>query len=337
MRAAIDRLGLDLRGLTVATEAGSGAFALTPVLAAMAGAQVRALTRASAWGSVGSIRDTVAAACDAAGVSCDLVHVTEDRVTAFEGGRIVTNLGFVRPIDRAAVEQLADHAVVALMCEAWEVRPGDIDFEACRDHGVLVLGTNEHHPLCDVFRFSGPLAGRLLLEAGFEVLGVRVAVIGRDAFAPAIAGWLRAAGARVTWTNDDVQPSDVEGAEAILVCEYASDELIVGPGGRLEPQRIARLAPGATVVQFAGRIDRDAILLQGLGCWPEEPVGPHRMVRTFSALGPGPVIDLHAGGLKVAELGVRGWADASDAIEAEIRAARSDLVQRMPRVTGAHR
>ena len=53
MHAAIERCQLDLSGKIVLTEAASGAYVVTPVLAAMAGAaRVYALTRSTSYGSV---------------------------------------------------------------------------------------------------------------------------------------------------------------------------------------------------------------------------------------------------------------------------------------------
>ena len=51
MSTAIDRCSLDLSGLTVLTEAASGAYVVTPVLAAMAGADVYALAAGTAHAS----------------------------------------------------------------------------------------------------------------------------------------------------------------------------------------------------------------------------------------------------------------------------------------------
>jgi hypothetical protein len=56
MRAAIDRLALDLEGRTVPTEAATGAYAVTPVLAALAGAHVLALGNATRHASAADIR-----------------------------------------------------------------------------------------------------------------------------------------------------------------------------------------------------------------------------------------------------------------------------------------
>ena len=47
MTAAIERCQLDLAGQVVLTEAATGAYAVTPVLAALAGAQVCALAAAT--------------------------------------------------------------------------------------------------------------------------------------------------------------------------------------------------------------------------------------------------------------------------------------------------
>ena len=57
MSMAIDRCGLDLSGLTVLTEAASGAYVVTPVLAAMAGADVYALAAGTAYASSEEIQE----------------------------------------------------------------------------------------------------------------------------------------------------------------------------------------------------------------------------------------------------------------------------------------
>ena len=330
MRDVIEHLELSLHDLTVLTEAGSGSYSLTPVLAALAGAKrVDALTRDSAWGSAESIRETVHAACELAGVGGHVeVHESRD-ADVFAGADIVTNLGLVRPIDAAIVESLKPTAVIPLMCEAWEVRDGDVDLDACRRRGVLVLGTNEHHPLCDVFRYSGPLAGSLLFEAGFELLGMRVLVTGRDRFAPVIVDWLRRAGAEASHLDPD-EPGVYEKlaeADVLMVADYAGDACVVGDGALLDAARIGQSAPALTVVQFAGAIDGAALQREGVRYWPEPPVPARRMVRTFSALGVAPVILLHAGGLKVGELGARARLAGLTVEETEQRAVASGLAQ----------
>ena len=54
MTAAIERCELDLSGRVVLTEAATGAYAVTPVLAALAGAQVYALAAATRYATPGA-------------------------------------------------------------------------------------------------------------------------------------------------------------------------------------------------------------------------------------------------------------------------------------------
>ncbi len=332
IRSLVDRLSLDLRDLTVVTEAGSGAYALTPVIAALAGARhVRALTRDSVWGTAAGVRETVGAACELAGIT-GRIEVTESRDPAmFDEADIVTNLGFVRPIDRPVVDRIKATAVVPLMCEAWEFRPGDVDLDACRHRGVLVLGTNEHHPLCDVFRYSGPLAGRLLFDAGFELLGTRVVVVGADRFAPVIAEWLEQAGAVASLADpsDPMILAKLAEADVLMVADYLSDARVVGDDAAIDATRLAKAAPSITVLQFAGAIDGQALAREQVHFWPDVPVPARRMVRTFSALGAAPVVRLHAGGLKVGELGVRARLDGLSPADAAARALESGLAQQV--------
>ena len=61
-------------------------------------------------------------------------------------------------------------------------------------------------------------------------------------------------------------------------------------------------AEGAAIVQFAGLIDAKDLSRHGLTVSPGLELPPHRMARTLAYLGPSPVVDLHAAGLKVGEL-----------------------------------
>src|SRR5262249_22583070 len=159
-------LELDLSGITVLTEAASGAYVCTPVIAALAGAgHVIALTRDSQYATADNVIRMTRALEQLCGVDKEVETVKVRRAGLFARADIVTNLGFVRPIDREAVEVMRPTAVVPLMCEAWEFRPGDVDLHACREKGIRVLGTNEEFEGLDVFRYSGLACLRLLFEA----------------------------------------------------------------------------------------------------------------------------------------------------------------------------
>ena len=195
---AIEAFDLDLRGLTVLTETASGPFVVTPLLAARAGAAVVAVTRDSRFGTAAEVTAYTSQWARRLGVADAVdVHAGSALERAAEAD-VVTNLGFVRPIDTAFLARLRPGAVVSLMCEPWEARLQDVDVAACRAAGVPVLGTNESDPRLQTFRFVGMLALKLLLELEVEVLLSRVVLVSSEPFAGPIAQVLGEAGADLT-------------------------------------------------------------------------------------------------------------------------------------------
>lgn len=305
----LERLALDLRGLVVLTEAATGAFAVTATIAARAGAtHVHALTRDSAYGrATEAERDTMTLAREASVADRITVHATRDQVPVAECD-VVTNLGFVRPIDTRLIAQLKSTAILALMCEAWEFRAGDLDLACCHAHGITVMATNEHAPTLPVFAHCGPLGVQLLHDAGIAVQGTRVTVVGRDPFTPVLTDALQAAGAVVTAdaiaTSESLHVS-LDGAAVVLLAEYAHDDVVLGDGGRLSAAQVKTVAPDAIIVQFAGALEAESLAANGVRVWPSPPVPPHRMSRTLAHLGAQPVIELHAAGLAGASVAAR--------------------------------
>ena len=59
------------------------------------------------------------------------------------------------------------------------------------------------------------------------------------------------------------------------------------------------------MIQFAGRIDAAGLVERGVAVYPGLDLPARRMSMTLGALGPRPVIELHAAGLKVGELALR--------------------------------
>jgi hypothetical protein len=305
----IESLHLDLQGLTVLTEAATGHYAATAAIAAAAGAeQIIAIAGDSPWGGAAdaeqATRSLVTAVEPGAGLTL-VRHATPDVLGTAD---LITNLGFVRPLDEQRLRHLKPTAVISLMCESWEARPADIDVDACRRHGIVVLGTNEHTPEWPLFSYSGPLAIQMLFDAGMKVSGSKVAVLGRDNFAPVIASALRDTGARVSVDRDLTRTSSrvaMDDADAIVVADYASDDVIVGPRGLVRTEDVADVAPNAVIVQFAGAVDDTDLRARGFDVWPDPVVPARRMSRTFAALGPKPVIELHAAGLLVGATAAR--------------------------------
>lgn len=339
---SIERLGLDLSRLVVLTEAASGAYLHTPLLAALAGAErVYALTRDSFYASRGEVGEATRAAASSWGVA-DRVEVGFDRDPAWLGAAdIVTNSGFVRPIDAGLVSALKPTAVVPLMFESWELRPADLDLDACRTRGILVLGTDERGPLFDMRPYLGELGEKLLDELRVEANGSKVVVLGSDELiAASVAERLRAGGAAVARFGSGGGASPYaelaghlrtrDGLDALIVAEHRDATLLIGPGGAMDPAEIAELTPGIGIGVIAGNVDAGAVRAAGLRLVPEEVAPFGHMSYQPSELGPAPVLELYATGLKVGEAMARARLGGAEPADAARLAIASSPAQDLP-------
>jgi hypothetical protein len=306
MREAVAFHRLDLSGLTLFTEIGTRGFVTTPFIAAMGDAKhVYAITRDSVYGTASSgasFADRFAKFCEMEG----RVEVVTVKTPATLGrADIVTNLGFVRPIDAETVDMMKPGVVVAMMCEGWEFRDDDLDLDACARRGVAVVETNEDYPGLTVFDFCGPLCVKLLLEAEIEVYKSQIVLVSSDKFGLIIEDCLRRNGAQVRRFARLSDP-EVEGflaaADALVIADYGSRGCFLGPSGQMTVERLREVAPGIVVIPFAGRVDAAALRRASIWCLPHAGREASRMSRTLAHLGVKPVVDLHCAGLKVAEI-----------------------------------
>ena len=303
MNAAIERLGLQLGGYAVLTEAATGAYTVTPVLAALAGARVFALANTTRYASADEIQEATLELARVAGVrdSVELVHEKDPDLLGQVD--IVTNSGQVRPIDKAMISHLKSSSVVPLMYEAWEFRASDIDLDACRSRGVAVAGTNEKHPAVDVFSFLGMMAVRQLHDAGIAVLGSHITLLCDNDFEPFIRSGLESCGAKVWQVRQLTRQVLNAQCDAVLVALKPGDAPVFTAA---DASLLGQHAPGTIVVQYWGDVDRKALVDFGVPVWPRrEPAAGHMAVLP-SAIGPEPIVRLQAGGLKVGEVLARG-------------------------------
>ncbi|MCX7594268.1 MAG: hypothetical protein N2235_10980, partial [Fischerella sp.] len=144
MQQAVARCNLQLQKAVVLTEAATGAYAVTPVVAAMAGAQkVFALTRSSRYGTIEEVKAQTQKLAALAGVSDRIELIAAKTKDIVVQADIITNSGHVRPIDAEMIGWMKPTAVIGLMYEAWEFRPEDVNLSACRVRGIQVAGVNE--------------------------------------------------------------------------------------------------------------------------------------------------------------------------------------------------
>lgn len=299
---AVDRCHLDLGGLCVVTEAATGAYVVTPVLAALAGARrVIAVTRPTRYGTTSEVKAATLQLAARLGVA-DVIEVVEELTPEhLAAADVVTNSGHVRPIDERMAAQLKPGAVVPLMYESWELaaRAADVDVDALRAHGIAFAGTNERHPHVDVFSYLGMMAVWQLAQAGVAVNNSRIALICDNDFAPYVGLGLTRAGARVLLRSHVLDLPDTESFDAILVAQTPTSGDVVDAAAA---HRIARCWPGATVAQFWGDLDRAALAEAGVGVWPPQAPPRGHMGVLPSDIGPEAIVRLQCGGLKVAEV-----------------------------------
>ena len=304
IRTRIAALKLDLTGLRVVTEAATGAYACTAVIAAMAGAaQVVCTARDTA--RYGRFEDAAAATlalARQAGVDGRLDIRPMIGPEVFRQCDILTNSGHLRPITAEVIDLLPAQAVIALMFEAWEFRPADLDLAACRARSIRIAAVNERHPDVGVFPLLGPLAVRQLQDAALRVAGARIALVCDTPFAPHIVAGLQAAGVDVAAVArlQDLQPGRHDAAVIALDPQHnpplEADDLAL----------LGRAAPGGLVAQFWGDIAPEARRTSPVRIWPPEPPGKGHMGILLNALGHDPIVRLQAGGLRAAEIVRRG-------------------------------
>lgn len=308
MNTAIDNCKLDLSGRTVLTEAANGAYVVTPVLAAMAGADVYALALPTAYATTDELVALTTRLAEVAGVSGRITYALQKKKEHVTSADIVTNSGQVRPIDAQMVTQMKSGCVVPLMYESWEYRPADIDLQACREHGILVAGTNEQHPDVDVFSYLGQLAIKQLHEAGIAVRGSRVALLCDNAFGSYIEGELRGNGASVVASQQLSEEIFQPCLDAILVALRPRNEYVLTSD---DARLIHAEAPGTVVIQYWGDLDRAALTAESVPVWPERAPGAGHMGVLLSAVGPEAIVRLQTGGLKVGGVLTRGLDNAT--------------------------
>lgn len=297
MRETVAACDLRLEGRRVITEAATGAYVVTPVLAALAGARVQAFTRSTRHGTIEEVAAATKALAALVGVEDRIEIVAERAALRFEEADVVTNAGHLRPLDASVIGRLRPGAALPLMFEDWEFRPGDLDLEACRRRGVLVAGTNERHPVVDVFSFLGAMALKLLFDAGIAVYRSRLVLLCDNAFSPYIAGTLeRLAGELVVCARPAAPPFS---PDAVLV---ATAPLTSAAAVTALSEQIAQAYPDAAVVQYWGDLDRGVFEARGIPLWPPQAPAPGHMAVLPGDIGPEAIVRLQAGGLKVAEV-----------------------------------
>jgi|LGVF01.1.fsa_nt_gb hypothetical protein len=322
---------LDLTDLVVFTEAASRNYVVTPIIAAMAGAKVYAITSDSKYGKAKDVEEFTYIFAEFCGVR-DKIEVVFDKERDFiSQANIITNLGFVRPLDKNFVRMMNEKAVIPYMCEAWEYRAGDIDIKTCESKNIPVMATNEDYLGLKVFDFCGTLAIKMLFELQIEVYKSKIVVVSGDNFGKVIKKYLKTIGADaylIENLKSEASRRYLGNSDALVVADYKNNDVFVGAeDAQISAKNLVELSRKISVIQFAGDIDIEELERYKIPFFPQRRIGKFRMGMTLAELGPKPVNDLHCAGLKVGEVMARARLSGKSVEEAKMTALKYSPAQ----------
>ncbi len=307
----IKGLKLDLKGLTILTEVGSNLFALTPIICAIAGAKtIYAWTRDSRFGAgIDNVKQCRSIQQEMNLQNIDIQFAINERPNKhIQEAHIITNLGFVRPLDNFFLQNVNPRkTVISLMCEAWELRKSDIDIDYCKQNNISVAGTWEDHPSLEVFQSTGKLAVKMALEAGYEVYQNNILIWSNDSFGKvAYRAFLDFGANRVMMTTStEVLMKNLAKLDFIYVCDYDEERAFFSNKkgeGIWELADLKKINPSIGIVHLYGSVDVNFLSKNHITVFPEINGKPKVMTKTLAHLGLVPLIRLHAGGLSVGQM-----------------------------------
>ena len=318
VRKLISKHKLNLAGLTVFTEAATGSYKYTPVIAALAGAdRVFAVTEDSKYGRKEDVKKQTLIEAKILGVHDRIAVLYEKDCDCLSRSDIITNSGFVRPITAEMVSYMKSTAVVPLMWLASEFRPEEIDLLACIEKGILVMGTNEHHPSLKLFKSIGFKICKLLFHTGFSIYNDKFMLIASRDMGNSIADFFinnSVSFDRVVF-DDEIPVShkkfvrgrteiinNLDKYDAIIIAELCHNVDILSADGFISTKLLKKQNPLVQIIHTYGFINKANILEEGLCLYPPEPRNfPYGTV-CADYLGDKPTLDLITAGLKVGEV-----------------------------------
>ena len=317
----VEALGLNLEGKTVLTEAASGAYVVTPLLAAIAGAKVYAFTRTTRYGTVEEIfanTQKLIEECTSRKLDITLIDKLTPEIIA--QADIITNSGHLRPLDEEKLQYAKDEVVIPLMYEAWEWRDADMDIKYIRKRGFKIGATNERHPEVDVFNYLGDMAVKQIFDAGTCPYKNKLVLICNNDFGPYIAKVVAKVCDGLAVIDKDENkdkynfenidwiggfpeikiPASYKDAEAIMFTAYPFDQDWIGNATPISATQIKAEFTDPFILRYAGDVDTKALDGEGIRYFPANVHSGHMGILP-SAVGYDPIIRLQAGGLKAGE------------------------------------
>ena len=328
----VQNLQLDLKGRTVLTEAASGAYIVTPLLAAIAGAKVFAYTKSTRYGSK---EEVFAKTKELAGTfkdfPLDIQLIDRLHPEIITQADIITNSGHLRPLDEQLLSHAKDGMVIPLMYEAWEWRDADMDIKYIRKRGFKIGATNERHSRVDVFNYLGDMALKQIFDAGICPYKNKFILLCNNDFGPFIAKVIarnceglavidkdenknRYNMNQIDWIGGFPEvriPDKYKDAEAIIFTAYPFDQPWIGEKTAIDIRQILSSLVDPLILRYAGDVDEVMLKKMSIRHFPEHVHSGHMGILP-SAIGYDPIIRLQSGGLKAGEALLSGKYEYKD-------------------------
>lgn len=293
---SLSKFKLNLKDKVVLTEAATGSYGITAVVAAMAGADVYALAKDSAYGSIEDSKNNVLAMAKKAGVESRITFI--ESVEEIKGHvDIVTNSGFVRPINRKLIDHLSEKSVITLMYEPWEFREEDIDIEYAYSKKVKVYGTNEGDQRLKTMEYIGLTVLYLLLNKKVSSFSEKnILILGNAKFADPVKRVLTQNSYKTHIVYSYSEKIDVSKYDVIVVAENEKQNILIGHDGAYIATN--DLNQDHLVLHICGSVDFSNAKFDFL---PENPKPFGYMSYRTDFVDDQALIDLQVGSLSVAE------------------------------------
>tara|TARA_B100000989_G_scaffold213956_1_gene162608 strand:+ start:3025 stop:4110 length:1086 start_codon:yes stop_codon:yes gene_type:complete len=317
IQSIINDLGIDLKELTILTELASGSYLYNVKLSVMTGAKVICVGKDSSFGSFAKTNNELKKILSKK--ELENVSIFKNRCPnkLLSTVDIVCNSGFLRPINRQIIKKLKKTSVIALMWETWEYRKSDLDLNCCQENKIPVIGTNENYKKIKMFGYNIFIFFKLLFELNLEIYKNKLVIIGSGPSCEPIIKGLKKLNCTFFWVSNKLDKDvycDYQNIEKILNLDYLDalvfvdhsyPKEIVGTKSIISFEDLKFKFPNLKIGHICGNIDFKDLQRSSLKYLPKKISPFGNMSYQAYHLGPQPVLELFAAGLKVGEIAVK--------------------------------
>ena len=296
IKKSIDKFNLNLKGKVVLTEACNGIYSCTAIIADFSGAKrVYALAKETKYGNFYDIENNFKEYFENNLKNNILIIKSLDEIN--EKIDIVTNSGFLRPINKKYLPFLNNESVISLMYEPWEFRESDIDIALMNKNKIKIYGTNEHDVRLKTMDYIGLTVLYHLLDYKISYFSnKKILILGNYEFTEPIERVLIENHYKVKVVNKyDCEFKDYD-YDVFVVAEHKNKQLLIGPNKAYINKFM--LDEKSKVIHICGNVDFKSVKFEYK---PQSPASFGYMSYRTDFIDDMALIDLQTSSLKVAE------------------------------------